>query len=253
VSRAKRADGRTALKKLTESELRHRVQKIFGRNGVATSVNNWPPKIDQALNQEPELQSSALHRLIADLSPRWVDIYLQELGVRIEGLQADRRTYADLNARFVSVLVDQYEFDGAEAIHNDEVKAGWYSYVSDASAAEVDAQMAWFTSVDKVNIRYGALLADPDIAEAISDPRRTAVLQASVARASFYSPYTKTHVAQTTHPGSPEEEFDYLWIDTLLDTEPGSPPSPPAVFVPVEGQMYPNSPGPLSEHAFHAS
>jgi hypothetical protein len=127
----------------------------------------------------------------AMLSPRWADVYFQEIRNQLEVALADRRYFTDLNQRLAGLTIDRYEFEETEKIHDDEVAAGWYTYLRDIARADVEAQTGWKEATKQTAAIFATFSTKQEFKDLLADPERAAFLRAVTAVASNFSAYAK--------------------------------------------------------------
>lgn len=246
--------GRQSFAESDFAKLAERVRKRAVGTRLVITASGWVSPLDGGLANEPELTQAALDALRGGLSARWADTLISDIKARQDALVNDRKYFRELNARLTSLLIAQLELDGVEAIHNDEVKAGWYTYTAQISAEDYASQTAWTQALQGVSTVYTTLLKDPYIQEFVDDPQRTALFQAAVSQASFFSPYAKEHESALKYPpgGALPPAFNYMVVDdlTAYPIDPVNGPTAPSIFEMDPTKVYPDSPLAFNNAAF---
>jgi hypothetical protein len=181
------------LKPPTPAHVQALVKGLNARHGLTLADSGWVAALDAALASEPSLAPAALELRAANLSPRWADIYVQDIRAALGSMEGDIRYFQDLNYRLASQTIDLHALDDALRIHELEVQAGYYTVASEVAAREVAAAEQQQAGVIDAVAAYERLFLDPDVANAFNDPEQAANKRAKVATILTYAPYSMVH------------------------------------------------------------
>src|SRR6266545_2437649 len=140
-------DERRADKPLTRKsveELTELARKLFSAASPdGRSVNGWIAPIDYDVKSSSQFSTPEIKRRRDLLDTRWSDVYFQEIDRQLTELKQLSTYFDEMRAKAVTRMIEQYEADSNEAVHNDEVTAGWYQLQKEISGFDADAQRKW--------------------------------------------------------------------------------------------------------------
>lgn len=217
-------DAKLPLTNLSSVQLQKLAERLTAISGLPINGGGWQSGIDQNLPSEAVLAVPAIRKRGDTLSPRWADVYLNDLRQKLAGLDNDRRQYLELNARLTGFLLEQYELNESEKIQDDEISAGWYDFPYKISAKELAAQEEWATASGEVVYFYDEVIGKAAFTEVLENFEKAVSQRAWLAQASMYSPYLTVH-NQYAAANAPA---NYLYArDPILN------PGPPLILQPT--------------------
>lgn len=236
----KKASATRPLRNLSTKQLSALAREMVADSGLPVGSSGWQSAIDQNLRSESLLAAPELRRRADALSPRWADVYLNELRQKLVGLDNDRRQYLELNARLTAYLLEQYELDEAEKIQDDEIAAGWYDFPYRIAAKELAAQQEWADATKETIPFYDDVLRHTEF-NWVLESFETAINQrAWLAQIGLYSAYLPVH----NQYAQSNAASNYLHArDPFLNKGPPKIAQPPAAGTisdakPLHGWVY---------------
>ncbi|MGO4552082.1 hypothetical protein AB4059_13420 [Lysobacter sp. 2RAF19] len=213
------------LSRLEPAEIPRVARKLTAGGRLPTVDAGWFAPIDHSLNAEPALSDLALNNSAALLLTSWADVYLSELRPKLSLLDGMRRQFADANQRYSAALIEQFQLDGSELIHRDEVAAGWYELQWRTSNYELRAQWAWSGATARAYQAYKDVLETPGFT--MTDFHSEAAQRAWLSTAAMMTPYWKSHKDQLTHPTQPYHPRNFAFaLDPIENPGPYMPQDP---------------------------
>ncbi len=229
---------RKELLAATPDELITRIKTCALEQQIRLSPAGFPLAIDAGLSSEPEFDQQQLSGLSSLLLPRWADLYIQDIDRELPSLIALRDRHADMAARATNAIVEQWEFDSNERIHNEEISAGWYTIQRDVSALEYSSQAAWSTSAQAAAKVFNDITKTNLVDWRTQSAEMYASYRANAAFASLFPVYSDVHAQHVPpFPKWDESKFNFMNID-LANSLNEPPKVTPAPTGPVVGNWF---------------
>lgn len=208
--------GRNALKRQSERALTRLSRDIATPIADETAAFTGILPVDGGLAHSAEFAPAELERRTALLKVQLVEQYVAEFDQSLAELLADYRMFADLAERAQAAALDRHERARTLAIHDQEVKAGWYTRDRDMSARELAGQDAWSeaAALSFKTLKEGL----DDVDDAKLDPDLVSHFRGCIAMATAFTVYAKPH--STNAPK--KTNFDFLHM-TDPHFRPGTP------------------------------
>ena len=199
--------GRAPLKPPPADQL----QETATRFGNAESVGevHFPKELstpDLGVFSDPDL-SNGFRRRIQQFRFWHVEPLLNQAADLLDRCIRERTAYFELRAKWMDLKLDMVEFSMLQAVHDDEVAAGWYTLPSEQSLPEERA-----TAVTLRRNQQAASELDQTIAE-YADVAAIGNEAGLIAKASSWNTYQRHHT-EGLDKGS-------LKVDANADTETG--------------------------------
>jgi hypothetical protein len=213
------------LSRLAPDEVPDVARSLTAGVRLPTLDTGWFAPIDHLLNAEPALSDLSLTNSAALLPPSWADVYLSELRPKLSLLDGMRRQFAEMNQRYTAALIEQFQLDGSERIHRDEVAAGWYELQWRTSNYELRAQWAWSGATARAYQAYKEILETPGFT--MTNFSSEAAQRAWLSTAAMMTPYWKSHTEQLTSPTQPDHPRNFAYtLDPIENPGPYRPKAP---------------------------